>query len=165
MIDDELLAKFDRIQDLPVSEEMLGAYLEGTLDSFESSNIESKISSDNHLSTFVESIAHDDVASILDNLEGQLFDPSYPVFISDLQLPDLYGETIDHKFYEDRMVAACCPDFFGNVNGGFSNDLSSSSHMFEENLSSEDSFLGQDQSLDIDSHESDDMFNEDSIDI
>lgn len=31
MIDNELLAKFDRIQDLPVSEEMLGAYIEGNL--------------------------------------------------------------------------------------------------------------------------------------
>lgn len=31
MIDEELLNKFDRIQDLPVSEEMLGAYMEGNL--------------------------------------------------------------------------------------------------------------------------------------
>lgn len=31
MIVDELLAKFNRIQDLPVSEEMLGAYAEGSV--------------------------------------------------------------------------------------------------------------------------------------
>lgn len=31
MIDEGLLSKFDRIQDLPVPEEMLGAYIEGGL--------------------------------------------------------------------------------------------------------------------------------------
>lgn len=36
MIDEELLNKFDRIQDLPVSEEMLGAYMEGNLNDAES---------------------------------------------------------------------------------------------------------------------------------
>lgn len=166
MISDELLNKFDRIEDLPVSEEMLGAYLEGTLDPFQSANVESEISSDNHLSSFVESIAHDDVTNILDNIEHQLFDPADSVFISDLQLPDLHVDAISHSFYEDHMVAACCPrDFFENVNDDTSNDLSSSADMLEKNFSNEDSFLGSDQSLDIESHESDDMFNEDSIDM
>lgn len=32
MIDDELMKKFDNIEELPISEEMLGAYLEGNLD-------------------------------------------------------------------------------------------------------------------------------------
>lgn len=166
MISDELLNKFDRIEDLPVSEEMLGAYLEGTLDSFESANIESEISSDSHLSSFVESISHDDVTSILDNIEHQLFAPSYPVFISDLQLPDFHGETISHSFDEEHMVAACCPeDFLDNVNDSISDNLPLSTNLLEENLSNNDSFLGSDQSLDIESHESDDMFNNDSIDL
>ncbi len=166
MINDELLNKFDRIEDLPVSEEMLGAYLEGTLDSFESANVESEISSDNHLSSFVESIAHDDVTSILDNIEHQLFDPAYPVFISDLQLPDLHSDAISHGFYEDHMVAACCAeDFSDGINDVISDNLSLSTDMLEENLSSNDSFLGSDQSLNIESHESDDMFNNDSIDL
>ncbi len=38
MISDELLNKFDRIQDLPVSEEMLGAYMEGNLSPIEAEN-------------------------------------------------------------------------------------------------------------------------------
>ena len=29
MINDELFAKFDSIEELPISEEMLGAYMEG----------------------------------------------------------------------------------------------------------------------------------------
>ena len=32
MINEELLSKLDRIEDLPVSEEMLGAYMEGNLE-------------------------------------------------------------------------------------------------------------------------------------
>lgn len=166
MISDELLNKFDSIEDLPVSEEMLGAYIEGTLDSFESSQIESAISQDSLLSEFVDEISHDNTGSILDNLEHQILDPSYPVFISDLDLPNIDGDIANVPFYEDHMVDACCPDvFFDDINKRFSDDTFSLDHLIEENLSSEDSFLGSDQSLDIDSHESDDMFNEDSIDM
>lgn len=166
MISDELLNKFNSVEDLPVSEEMLGAYLEEKLDSSESANVEYELSSDNHLSTFVESIAHDDVASILDNVEHLLFDPSYPVFISDLQLPDLHGDAISHGLYEDHMVAACClEDFSDNINNVISDNLSLSTGLLEENLSNNDSFIGSDQSLNIDSRECDDVFNNDSIDL
>lgn len=50
MIDDKLLDKFNRIQDLSVSEEMLGAYLEGTLQGAELDAISKQISSDSNLS-------------------------------------------------------------------------------------------------------------------
>lgn len=43
MIDDELLNKFDRIQDLPVSEEMLGAYMENNLSAIESLQVKQHI--------------------------------------------------------------------------------------------------------------------------
>lgn len=59
MIDDELLAKFDRIQDLPVSEEMLGAYIEGALNRSELSEIRSIISDSNDLTSFVLNIELD----------------------------------------------------------------------------------------------------------
>lgn len=166
MISDELLNKFESIEDLPVSEEMLGAYMEGNLDPFETSQIESTLSEDAHLCEFVDEIAQDNISSILDNLEHQIFDPSYPVFISDIQLPNIDSGFENLPFYEDHMVAACCPeDFFDGINNGISDDSLSLEHLSEENLSHEDSFLCSDQSLDIDSHESDDMFNEDSIDM
>lgn len=50
MISDELLSKFDRIEDLPVSEEMLGAYMEGNLNDAEFVKISSIIDSDSNLS-------------------------------------------------------------------------------------------------------------------
>lgn len=59
MIDDELLNKFDRIQDLPVSEEMLGAYVEGNLSDFEKSEIESVLFADTFLSDMVLSAGLD----------------------------------------------------------------------------------------------------------
>lgn len=61
MISDELLNKFDRIEDLPVSEEMLGAYLEGNLDLLESSQIEFQISTDPYLSGLVDDVKLENV--------------------------------------------------------------------------------------------------------
>ena len=43
MIDEELLNKFDRIQNLPISEEMLGAYMEDNLSPTEALDVESAI--------------------------------------------------------------------------------------------------------------------------
>lgn len=55
MIDDELLAKFDRIQDLPVSEEMLGAYFEENLNSNDSAIVSDAIDKD----LFLMNLSHD----------------------------------------------------------------------------------------------------------
>lgn len=56
MIDDELLNKFDRIQDLPASEEMLGAYMEGNTNDEESLYIENLLSFDSGFSSLVDSL-------------------------------------------------------------------------------------------------------------
>lgn len=56
MIGDELLSKFGRIEDLPVSEEMLGAYLEGNLSEDEVSGIVQAISIDGIVSNLMTSI-------------------------------------------------------------------------------------------------------------
>lgn len=166
MIDDELLNKFDRIQDLPVSEEMLGAYMEGNLDSNEYAQIDSMLSADSSISEFVDDISHDNIVNILDNLEHQLFDPSYPIFISNVQLPNPYNDVASPGFFQDEMAAACClGDSIDTINDFPVNDLSADDLYMSENLSQDDSFIGSDQSLDIESHSGDDMFNEDSIDI
>jgi hypothetical protein len=46
MINNDLLDKFDRIQDLPISEEMLGAYMENNLNETESALVLNTIDSD-----------------------------------------------------------------------------------------------------------------------
>jgi len=45
----ELMSQFDDLQDLPVSEEMLGAYIEGNLDDSEQHLVESSIQQDGFL--------------------------------------------------------------------------------------------------------------------
>lgn len=166
MIDEKLLNKFDRIQDLPVPEEMLGAYIEGNVDSSEASQIEFAISEDTDLSDLVDGISSKN-GSILDNLENQIFDQTYPHFLSDIQLPSLESNLIHENLFEDHMVAVCYPeDFFNGNNSSSTDELFPSDSLLEINLSHDDSFLDTDQSLDIDSHkESDDMFNADSNDI
>lgn len=162
MIDDELLAKFDRIQDLPFTEEMLGAYIEGNLDSYEASQIESVFYDDSSLSEFVDSISHDS-DSILDNLDQQIFDSTYPHILSDIQLPSLDIKIEPENVYQDYMAADYLPeDGFNGLDASSSDEIFSSDSLFEKNITSDDIFLGTDQSLDIDSpEESDDMFNND----
>ncbi len=63
MIDKELLAKFDRIQDLPVSEEMLGAYFEGNLDLYEMNDVCDIANNDSMLQSIIE----ETTSSAIDN--------------------------------------------------------------------------------------------------
>lgn len=166
MINDDLLRKFDSIDDLPVSEEMLGAYIEGNVNPMELSRIELEMSEDSDLLSFVKELEYDS-SSILDNLEKQILDPDYPHFLSDIQLPDIESGDYNHVLNDNYMVAACCPDdFFGDASPLFSEDLHNADELLKNNFSSDDSFGIVDQSLDIDSpEESDDMFNNDSVDV
>lgn len=166
MINDDLLRKFDSIDDLPVSEELLGAYLEGNVNPIERSHIEYEMSEDSELSSFVNELDYDS-KSILDNLENQIFDPDYPHFLSDIQLPDIENAILHHNFYDDHIVAACCADdLSGGIKSLVPDDLHNADDFLENNFSSDDSFGIEDQSIDIDSQEDcDDMFNNDSIDI
>lgn len=61
MISDELLNKFDSIEDLPVSEEMLGAYLENNLSAVEHLQIEQQIINNPELSTFIKVISEEKI--------------------------------------------------------------------------------------------------------
>lgn len=80
MIDDELLNKFDRIQDLPVSEEMLGAYLEDNLSSSEVLDVESAIQESDYLKDIIYPIAEYDT-----NIDDISIDSA----ISEFELPDI----------------------------------------------------------------------------
>ena len=87
MIDDELLNKFDRIQDLPVSEEMLGAYIEDKLDNAEREFIQQEINSDLSLINLSHSIT-EDIESEL-NFDAPLIDSiELPLFIDEFQIQE-----------------------------------------------------------------------------
>lgn len=79
MIDDELLSKFNSLEDLPISEEMLGAYIEGSLSYHECDEIEDILATNNDFALFFN-----DVSDYNEISEGS--------FISNLDLsevPDL----------------------------------------------------------------------------
>lgn len=59
MIDDELMKKIDSIEDLPISEEMLGAYLEGNLHGSEFREISNLIHENSNLSDLAGNIEND----------------------------------------------------------------------------------------------------------
>lgn len=58
MIDDELMKKFNSIEDLPISEEMLGAYMEGKLDIYDMDNINMLVHNNQILQSIVEDTAN-----------------------------------------------------------------------------------------------------------
>lgn len=59
MMDNELMNKFDRLEALPISEEMLGAYLENNLHGSESREIKNLINGDTNISDLVSAVEAD----------------------------------------------------------------------------------------------------------
>lgn len=62
----EILQKFDGIQELPVSEESLGAYLEGKLAGADLRDVQNMLNSDDEFYQFVDSLGNTELS--MDNL-------------------------------------------------------------------------------------------------
>lgn len=86
MINDDLLAKFDRIQDLPISEEMLGAFMENNLDETEAEMVSHAIDTDLYLMNLSHDISSEFVENI--NEEYNHCDES----VSYVEMPTFYEE-------------------------------------------------------------------------
>ena len=93
MINKELLAKFDRIQDLPVSEEMLGAYMEGNLDSTESSEIADAIAFDEVLSDLFENVDMHTEIQDTSGLDVLMFHSGINVDLPDITVDTFHTES------------------------------------------------------------------------
>lgn len=136
MIDKELMSKFDRIQDLSVSEEMLGAYLEGNLSPKEYFDIESTIGENEYLKEIVD-INHEYGfnSDILDEISIEAIDlPLIPddSFIElDLAYSSSFPETEDFDY-----VAACVIE--NQYSQGDSNNDDNIDNLFEDDDSSFD---------------------------
>lgn len=107
MIDDELMKKFDSIEDLPISEEMLGAYLEDNLSPSEIFDVESAIQESDYLSE----LANPDLeynADLDNSIDTSIEDFELPIipddsFIElDLAYSSSFPETEDFDY-----IAAC----------------------------------------------------------
>lgn len=93
MMDDELMNRFDRIEDLPISEEMLGAYLEGRLSSAERELVQSEI----NLDLTLMNLSH----SVKDYVDQNIFCDSS--LIDSIELPILIDEhpIMENSYLED----------------------------------------------------------------
>lgn len=157
-INEELLAKFDRIQDLPVSEEMLGAYLEGNLDCYESSEITHAIASNETLSDLLENVdMHTEIQDTSD-LDASMFHSGI-----NTDLPDI---TVDAVYTESPTMLDELVDIYGfDANGDFDTPNGIHTDFFHsENSYNADSFIDDLHSLNTDSSNDDKLFNDDSID-
>lgn len=103
------------IKPLPISEEMLGAYLEGNLAQHNAQYVERMLKGDNELSAFVEEL------SVSDNLASNYLLEDLPSFENDFTLPEISTELgtyiephalpfgFDPSF-ADVAACACMPD-------------------------------------------------------
>lgn len=158
MINKELLAKFDRIQDLPVSEEMLGAYMEGNLDGVDSSEIADAIASDEALSDLLENVdMHTEIQDTSD-LDVLMFHSGINVDLPDITVDAFHAESL-------TMLDEIVETYGLDANDDF--DTSDGIHtdfFHSENSYNADSFIDDSRSLNADSFNDDELFNDDFID-
>lgn len=154
MIDyNDLINRIESMQDLPVSEEMLGAYCEGTLGSADAAVMDSCIANNAEIGELVDSV---------DNLH--VADDLYPLGYSteSIDLPDvpMVGAfnpsdiDITPNIDDFGMVAAVASPAFCGITDDF---VSGNDDFISDN---DDSFLNDDNSIDTD----DDVNSDDSID-
>ena len=139
MIDEELLNKFDRIQDLPVSEEMLGAYLENSLTDNVAIKVNSIIEDSGYLTSLIKTIQSDLNTEDLVHKEPTVLDGILDWM--DIELPEVTNSLISglESFYVTHSSGISEDDlFFSGIHG---NDIF---------LSDDDSFNVGNTSLDTD---------------
>lgn len=161
MMNDDLLNKFDRIEDLPVSEEVLGAYFEGNLQDSERVEVDSWINHDQALRSLVDDCAgstlYDDAFSRSDSTaldeigyppEDCFHDAFRDIGFSSLDSVDIFMEQANELlsgFYSDGLWSS---DDWGT------NDFGNFSEM-------DDSFSSNDHLLDTETPDMGDVFDND----
>lgn len=127
MIDEELLNKFDRIQDLPVSEEMLGAYLEGNLRGSELREVHRYLHHEPFCREICNEISNEDLIN-LNQLEIPILEDIDIFQNCNIVLP----------LIDDYDVAACISyeDQFGKImdnHDSINSDLNSNYNQIDDN--------------------------------
>ena len=151
MISDELLNKFDRIEDLPVSEEMLGAYLEGNLHGSEFREINNIIHDDSTLFNLV-GIVENDIDFINDKNYsvgtelGSLYE--YNDVLADFSLPEIDmlepQSLIDSSssMTEDSISGCACHKFVSDDNESNFHHSDATEHGHDQHLNHHELDLG-----------------------
>lgn len=127
MISDELLTKFESIQDLPISEEFLAAYDEGKLDPYEMLCIEAKMENN----PLIDAIIGDYQNDYLPYNDTQ--DDVIPFSLDDIDLPEI-GEMFKNIYFDINNL-----DLGKNIQNSVIEDFNS----FNYNFLPSDSNIGQ----------------------
>lgn len=123
----------DTIQDLPISEETLGAYIEGKLDDIEAENISSIIDKDLELTNIAyevsqpiidNNISFDDI--MIDNLELPIINSNY----SDDQSEEMVSCGSENNHDADELLFD--DDYHDCTNSEDSNNANVDNNNFEE---------------------------------
>lgn len=81
----ELLRQFEDIQELPISEEVIGAYMEGRMDDSEHEEVSKIIVADSHLSEMIQDATEDNTVELLDNSQHEdIYEGDYGFWKLDL---------------------------------------------------------------------------------
>lgn len=170
------------IKPLPISEEMLGAYLEGNLAQHDARYVEQMLQGDDEFSAFVEEL------SVSDNMTSNCLLEDIPNLENDFILPEVSTElgayiephALPFGFepsFDDVAACAIVPEI---MNSGDDSDVVFDDNMpicsdidefepdfitHEENFVSNDSLLDSDFSLDMDTFNNEDLIDDNYFDI
>lgn len=161
MISDELLAKFESIQDLPISEEFLAAYDEGKLDSYEKLCVEAKMENNPLINAIIGDCQNDYL------VYNDTQDDVIPFSLDDINLPEIpqIGEIFKNIYsdinsldLEKNIQKSVIEDF-----NSFSRNFLSSDNNIGQEIFSEgsDIFDTNDSSISSESPVEDDFINDD----
>lgn len=162
MINDDLLNKFNSIPDLPVSEEILGVYIEGRLNPLENMQVSSILEMESELSALDDSELDNSYDDFIFN------EPETPsVDLDTIELPDIEFQSTSELRFENFS-----PELFNSeahapldsINP--LDDLGSETALTNFNddfLSVDDRFPHIDESLDIDPEQGEDNIDMDSL--
>lgn len=81
----ELLRQFEDIQELPISEEVIGAYMEGRMNDSEHEEVSKIIVADSHLSEIIQDASEDNIVELVDNSQHEdIYEGDYGFWKLDL---------------------------------------------------------------------------------
>ena len=140
----ELLSQFDDVQDLPVSEEMLGAYIEGNLDGSELRSVQNLLNDDDDLFQMINSFDDTD-----NGFESLISSPQ-----TGIEIPTNLDAGGGINPFEDETLDTLNDNSFALSNGDSIFDIDFGQYdLIDHHDSSLDHGLGHDHATHIGSNE------------
>lgn len=159
---DELISRFNDIQNLPVSEELLGAYIDGKLDAATSAFVESNfIDSPRHVD-FVESLKSTEI--LVTDLETFEIGLAETLAIDNMDLPSLNMDSLSSDFNVFNYAAFRDYDNLFPLSPSYGNEQAKGNNAEWEAIDENNDIFSQGADIFWDDNQSLDVDNLDGID-